>query len=225
MPNHPTPRPSDRAVAQAFYEVPTSMLWNEFTANAFVARVKARAVEIDSETKDFTTLGELCSLPSIVMQMRNFADVADGCTITEVVNSITAIRAWANMIEQIDAAAPTNPPEAGGELIAPTGVAAYRYKYIEDGEERVDLSPVPFSDSWVRAKRAQCTPLYTDPSQDAEDAESTRAKFERWVSKRWGYSTERWADSGEYHSGNTREWWQCCFAAIDAARAAEATDA
>lgn len=66
--------------------------------------------------------------------------------------------------------------------------------------------------------RSAAIAFYTHPPADAE---STRAKFERWVSKRWGFSTGRWADSGEYHSSNTREWWQCWCAAIDAARDGE----
>lgn len=56
------------------------------------------------------------------------------------------------------------------------------------------------------------------------NAESTRGQFERWVSKRWGYSVGRWADSGNYHSNNTRELWECWLlggTAIGTAPAAE----
>lgn len=61
---------------------------------------------------------------------------------------------------------------------------------------------VPFSDSTTTP------PAHGDGEGDA------RAEFERWVAKRWGYSTERWADSGEYRYQNTRDWWQCWQAAL-----------
>lgn len=48
-------------------------------------------------------------------------------------------------------------------------------------------------------------------------AESTRAAFERWIRKRHGYGTERWADSGEYRYHNTRDYWACWKMGITAA--------
>lgn len=48
--------------------------------------------------------------------------------------------------------------------------------------------------------------LATPTPQAAGDG---REAFEKWVAKRWGCSTERWADSGEYKYHNTRDWWQC----------------
>lgn len=52
----------------------------------------------------------------------------------------------------------------------------------------------------------------------AVDEDATRVEFERWVSKRWGFPTVKWADSGEYKYGNTRDWWECWKTALTAAQ-------
>lgn len=89
-----------------------------------------------------------------------------------------------------------------------------------DEEAEAEMFHRP-SELLKRAEAAEAAlALYTNSPaarEDAVDAESTRSQFERWISKRWGYSTKRWSDSGNYHSGNTREWWECWQAAIAAA--------
>lgn len=143
-------KPTDRAIAHAFREVPTSVVWNEFTAADFVVKVAERAKEIDAATPDYSTLGDLCSLRGIVAQMRNFADVADHCTITEVVNAIPSIRTWADMIEQKIAAAPAGAQGAVGEVIV---YDSYRGARLFDAEN-----------CWL----PEGTKLYTHPPAASE---------------------------------------------------------
>lgn len=38
---------------------------------------------------------------------------------------------------------------------------------------------------------------------------ASRQAFERWAVQRQGLNIERWADSGNYKSLRTRDWWQC----------------
>lgn len=99
--------------------------------------------EIDAAAPDFSTLGDLCSLPGIVAQMRNFADVADHYTITEVVNTIPSIRTWADMIEQRIAAAPAGAQEAAAyRLTMRSGVSDRNDNVIGDFNDRITATVV-----------------------------------------------------------------------------------
>lgn len=69
----------------------------------------------------------------------------------------------------------------------------------------------------VTIERAHATLTSPQPDSAAPGGDVEQmASFERWVSKRWGCATEKWADSGEYKSHLTRDWWQCWQAALSA---------
>jgi len=91
-----TTQPSDWAVARAFWEVVmngTGGLQGPY----LIGRIELRASELDASR-------DVLSLEHIIGSMRNFADVADDCPMTEN-NAPAAIRAWADMLDATPRAA------------------------------------------------------------------------------------------------------------------------